>query len=110
VEEEEGEAELRRSRFILFKRTLVGASSATGAAAAVTTTATAKATTRGDLIAGLLEAVQEGGRVGAPFPTRCGEDAGTEREGAREWLGDGGAEIYSMGWRKEKTHQSSLPH
>jgi len=51
---EEGETEQRRSRFILFKRTLVGASSATGAAAAVTTTATAKATTRGDLIAGLL--------------------------------------------------------
>ena len=54
MEEEEGETELRRSRFILFKRTLVEASSATEAAAAVTTTATAKATTRGDPIAGLL--------------------------------------------------------
>jgi len=54
VEEREGETELRRSRFILFKLTLVGASSATGAAAAETTTATAKATTRGDPIAGLL--------------------------------------------------------
>jgi hypothetical protein len=36
--------------------------------------------------------------VGTPFPTRCGEDAGTEREGAREQLGgSGGGEIYSMG-------------
>jgi len=35
--------------------------------------------------------------VGAPFPTRCGEDSETEREGAREWLDGGGGEIYSMG-------------
>jgi len=83
---------------------LVGVSPATGAAAAETTTATAKATTRGDPIAGLLKAVQEGGKVGAPFPTRCGEDVGTEREGARERLG-GGGEICSMGERGRRKRE-----
>jgi len=99
----EGGAVLRRSGFILFRRTLVGASSAaTGAAATTTTTVTAKTTTRGEPIAGLLENVQEGG---APFHTRCGKDARTEREGASERRG-GGGEIYPMGRRKgrRKTH------
>jgi len=58
VEVEEWRAMLRRSRFILFRRTLVGASSvAMGAAAAATATATAKVTTRGEPIVGLLKDV-----------------------------------------------------
>jgi hypothetical protein len=102
VEEDEGETELRRSRFTLFKRTLVGASSAAGTAAAETTTA--KATTKGDPIGTPIGCT--GGREGgAPFPTRCGEDAGTEREGARERLGGGGGEIYSMGGRGRRKRE-----
>jgi len=87
VEVEEGRAVLQRSGCILFRRTYVGASSATTGAAATATgvaaaaTATTKATTRGEPIAELLKDVQEGG---APFPARCGEDAGAEREGASE--------------------------
>jgi len=84
---------LRRSRFILFKRTFVGASSAaTGAAAAATVTT--KVTTRGEPIVGLLKDIQgsykeeEKGNKGGR--EHAGEDRGLTTEGGWGQLGGGG--------------------
>jgi len=78
MEVERERAMLRRSGFILFRLTLVGASSAaTGAAAAATTTKTAKTTTRGEPIMGLLNDVQEGGgALSIPSTARTPEPRG----------------------------------
>ena len=106
--EEEGETEQRSSRFILFKRTLVGASSATGAAAAVTTTVTAKATTPSRDSYRLYRREGGWGPLSLPGAARTRGPRGKGPESS--WAAAAAARSIRWGKRKEREGENALPH